>query len=96
MDDKVPVNVNILFDNYPTESSWTLVNECTDEVAESGNKYSASDPLDMTKCVPRGRYTFTILDSEGDGICCNFGEGAYKISYDAVGVAVGGEFDRQI
>jgi len=92
LDDDVPVNVNILFDKYPTESSWTLVNECTDEVVESGNRYSDSDQLDVTKCVPHARYTFTILDSEGDGLCCKFGEGSYKVNYDAVEVAVGGEF----
>lgn len=84
--------MNILFDKYPTESSWTLVNECTNEVIESGNRYSDSDQLDVTKCVPRARYTFTILDSEGDGLCCKFGEGSYKVNYDAVEVAVGGEF----
>eukprot|EP00957_Ditylum_brightwellii_P108351 8266215-Ditylum_brightwellii.AAC.1 len=33
------------------------------------------------ECLPSGRiYTFTITDSYGDGICCEYGEGSYKLS----------------
>ena len=29
-------------------------------------------------CLEAGQYTLEFLDSEGDGICCQFGEGAYS------------------
>ncbi len=40
-----------------------------------------------------GCYSFTVVDSYGDGICCNYGDGFYRLS-DASGtvLAQGGEF----
>jgi len=34
-----------------------------------------------------------ISDAFNDGICCSFGSGSYKVTYDEVEVASGGEFD---
>ena len=40
-----------------------------------------------------GSYTFIILDTFGDGICCGFGEGSYDLSVGGVNVVTdGGEF----
>ena len=30
--------------------------------------------------LPSGDYEFVIMDAFGDGICCQFGEGWYRIS----------------
>jgi len=47
-------------------------------------------------CVPEAQYQFTINDSSGDGICCEYGEGSYTVLYGAgdgaTVVAFGGEF----
>ena len=40
-----------------------------------------------------GDYTFIILDTFGDGICCGFGQGSYSLSVDGIEIANGGEFD---
>lgn len=38
-------------------------------------------------------YTFTIFDSYGDGICCDFGNGFYRLeTTDGTIIAEGGEF----
>ena len=44
---------------------------------------------------PSECYTFEILDSYGDGICCAYGDGAYSL-VDANGttIASGGEFEE--
>jgi len=89
--------VDILTDSYPTETTWTLFNECTqaDEKtsADVGTSYTASGTYYSDQwCVPGGQYTFTINDEYGDGICCSFGSGSYTVTYDGVQVASGGDF----
>jgi hypothetical protein len=72
-------------DNYPEETTW----EVTDvdgtvlyaggPFDEGGTLYSIEMCLDPDSC-----YTFTIFDSYGDGICCNWGQGSYTL-LDAFG-----------
>jgi len=90
-----PLDLKIFLDDYPTETSWNLTNECTGEVVRSGGEYSTSDLIETSACVPRAKYAFAIFDSMGDGICCKFGKGAYEINYDAKEIVVGGNFDLE-
>ena len=53
-------------DNFPGETSWSLVNDAL-EVVGSG----LAEGADL--CLAEACYTFTIFDSWGDGICCAFG-----------------------
>jgi hypothetical protein len=48
--------------------------------------------LSTTKCLPKGKYEFTITDAFNDGICCNYGNGGYEILVDGVSVHTGGQF----
>ena len=44
-------------------------------------------------CLPRNVcYDFTIYDSYGDGLCCSYGEGSYKVYVDHQLIHSGGEF----
>jgi hypothetical protein len=43
--------------------------------------------------VARRGYTFEMTDTEGDGICCNFGSGEFKITVNGEPVAIGGNGD---
>jgi len=90
------VIIEIQTDDYPLETSWTLTNECTGEVQAdiSQGQYTAEITTFVEEeCVPTDSYTFVISDSFNDGICCSFGGGSYKVTYDEVEVASGGEFD---
>jgi len=90
----IPVELDIIFDAYSHETSWTLINDCTNKIVDFGSGYvDKSDPFNVTVCVPPAKYSFTILDSHGDGMCCKYGDGSYKVSYDGYEVAVGGEFN---
>ncbi len=71
--------VDINFDDWGSETSWTLT---TDEgtMVYSGSGYTNDSPdLEQPICLGAGCYTFTINDSEGDGLCCQFGQGSYQL-----------------
>lgn len=44
-------------------------------------------------CLKEGRYQFIIFDLGGDGMCCDFGDGGYKLTLDGTVIAQGGAFD---
>merc|ERR1712241_729841 len=48
------------------------------------------DPL----CLSARSYTFTMLDSYGDGICCTYGNGFYKYTVGEL-VKEGAEFTNE-
>ena len=91
------VEIDITTDNWPTETSWSLTNTCTQEVVaerpeqffkEKGTAYQTE-----ALCVDDGAYTFTIRDTPySDGMCCNYGNGSYKVTLDGLTIASGGEF----
>jgi len=88
------IRVDIRPDDNPSETSWTLFDTCPGggEVA-SGSGYTNPEQLYSTKYVTRkSRFTFTIEDAWGDGVCCSSGSGSYKVYKDNTLVASGGEF----
>ena len=44
-------------------------------------------------CLPAGEYEFTIYDSAGDGICCDWGDGHYNVTSVGELIAQGGDFE---
>lgn len=83
--------MNLTLDDYGTETTWTLKNSATQQTLYSGGPYQ--DDMDQTLisqtfCLQNGCYTFTLNDSFGDGICCQYGNGGYSV-IDNVGVVVG-------
>ncbi|MEM6684301.1 MAG: M43 family zinc metalloprotease [Bacteroidota bacterium] len=88
------VTLTITFDNYPEETSWSLVTDGGTSVA-SGT-YSAANPdgstVIETLCLPNDCYTFTINDAFGDGICCSYGNGSYTLTGPDGTIQSGGSF----
>jgi len=88
--------VDVLTDNFPYETSWTLTNTCTGQIQESVGRNilytTAATKYSNKYCVPPARYQFKISDSFGDGICCVYGDGSYEVTSDGVSVASGGQF----
>lgn len=88
------VNINFVFDNYPEETSWQILNS-SNQVVESGGTYGSQadgSSLTITKCLAAGCYTFKINDSYGDGICCSYGNGSYSVTSNGTTLASGGSF----
>jgi hypothetical protein len=88
-----------LTDNYAGETSWELVNYDTGVTEAEGQYYNGWAPNNANNtyfenviCVEDGCYTFTIYDSDGDGICCDWGIGSYDLTVDGAVIATGGEF----
>ncbi|KAL7523724.1 hypothetical protein ACHAXR_000305, partial [Thalassiosira sp. AJA248-18] len=90
----VSIEVDILTDNYPSETSWTLTNTCTGEQVAVSPSYSTQGTsfLHQLGCLPAVEYEFSIADTWGDGICCSYGSGSYTIRSDGAQVASGGDF----
>jgi len=90
------VTVNVLFDQYPQETSWEIKGT-ENNTLFSGGPYSSSSAgslLSEVICLPYDCYNFTVFDSGDDGICCDFGNGFYQI-VDASGQLLlnGGNFE---
>ena len=92
------LDIRVLTDRYPQETSWTLRNKCTDtiQILEAQNSdftESATEYGTGQICVPKGEYEFTINDAYGDGICCNYGKGSFSIVYNGIAVSLVEESD---
>jgi hypothetical protein len=73
----------ITLDDYGSEITWEVLQLGT--VLYSGGPYD--DDLDgeiiiEDLCLEEGCYIFTITDSYGDGLCCEFGLGHWEILND--------------
>jgi PKD repeat protein len=79
-------------DQYGEETSWDIA-DANGNVVASGSGYGASADYTIPACLADGCYTFTIYDSYGDGMCCEFGNGSYELR-DPFGVLItsGGSF----
>ena len=66
-------------DNYPGETSWTL-HLGLDTVIGTGGPYDTTGSLhEQELALFDGEYTFMIMDDAGDGICCGYGYGEWKL-----------------
>lgn len=79
------IQILITPDNYPNESSWKLFSNNI-EIA-SGLSNSDTFCIDTLNC-----FRFEMYDSYGDGICCNYGQGSYTVTWEGNIVAQGGQF----
>ena len=68
-------------DDYAADIFWELWNDDSDELVVEGDNYSDFDLTRIKEklCLEDGCYTFIIYDLYGDGLCCDYGRGWYKI-----------------
>lgn len=78
------VLINVHLDWYPEETSFELRHAETGEQVMSAS-YVEDDYSEFfyyNTCVDTGgTYNFTIYDTFGDGICCQWGSGSYSVMY---------------
>ena len=84
--------MTVLTDQYPNETTWTIVDESGSTVWTGGPYSDQFTTYSETTCLPYGCYTLTVNDSYGDGICCAFGEGSYTLTSGGSVLTSGGEF----
>eukprot|EP00521_Asterionellopsis_glacialis_P014446 CAMPEP_0195307882 /NCGR_PEP_ID=MMETSP0707-20130614/37935_1 /TAXON_ID=33640 /ORGANISM="Asterionellopsis glacialis, Strain CCMP134" /LENGTH=741 /DNA_ID=CAMNT_0040372135 /DNA_START=132 /DNA_END=2354 /DNA_ORIENTATION=+ len=99
-DDIGPASLELLVltDMFPTEIYWTLTDQTNNQIVSSlpRRSYSIRNQLYTSPIVglhPGRMYDFTMYDSGGDGICCTWGNGNYKLKHgDRVLINENGEF----
>ncbi len=75
------IRISISFDDYPEDISWEIKNN-KDDIVLKGEAYDQSQKrktLHIDECLEKGCYTFIIKDSYNDGLCCDKGNGAYRL-----------------
>jgi len=88
--DKSNLTIRITLDQYGSETSWTLRNSSNAIVAQSPvyadlPAAGAYPQPDINLSVPNECYTFTVIDSYGDGMSsAQYGFGGYQILADGV------------
>jgi len=89
------ITLTFVFDSYPEETSWDLLND-NNQVISSGGTYGSQvdgSTLNLTGCLPNGCYTLRVNDTYGDGMCCSYGQGSYSMVDGSNNVlASGGQF----
>jgi len=76
------ITVDVLTDNWPQETAWTLTNTCTGTQINSPTSLVGSTQYLNNYCLPAAQYTFEITDIYGDGICCSYGQGSVSVVYN--------------
>ncbi|MCG8330519.1 MAG: GEVED domain-containing protein [Chitinophagales bacterium] len=88
------ITLHLQLDDYPEETSWDI-RDSGGAIVASGGTYDGQENefIAIDICLTDGCYDFTINDSFGDGICCDYGNGSYTL-IDANGqvLASGGQF----
>jgi hypothetical protein len=90
------IELELTTDNYGDETSWEFANS-VGTVLYSGGPLSDNTTYNETFAIEDNEcYTFTIFDSYGDGICCDYGVGSYELT-DNTGAIIftGGEFGAE-
>lgn len=75
------VTMALTLDHFGSETTWDVKNEAG-EVIYSGGPYAdkkGGSVVRDTFCLPKGCNLFTIYDADGDGICCEFANGAIQL-----------------
>lgn len=70
--------VQFILDDRQSETTWEL--RSGGNVLDTGGPYEESTgSVAIQFCVSGSPFIFAVLDAAGDGLCCDFGIGAYRI-----------------
>jgi len=92
----VPLQVTVIADHWPKETTWAVVDTITEKILVEGTNDDLvpGEPVEWLECINNklGCYEFTIYDSNGDGMCCGHGAGSYTAKYDGEEIVSGAAF----
>jgi hypothetical protein len=97
------VRIEITTDAYGSETRWYLVTEDLQSAYTAGGPYNnlsaagTTVQTPVTFNLPAGQtcYYFAVTDDENDGMCCNYGQGGYKVFSNNELVFEGGVFEDE-
>ena len=91
----IPVEVSVTYDQYPSDISWELVMISDDSLiywVDGLDRSLANQTASFSFDLPKGAYSFSIIDEFGDGLCCTHGSGSYLVRYKDGSVLANGSF----
>ncbi|MEL7020116.1 MAG: S8 family serine peptidase, partial [Bacteroidota bacterium] len=93
-------SLNIMLDNYGSETSWEVV-DVSENVILQGGPYqdnTMGQEINELFCLPNGCYELVFYDAYDDGMCCGYGEGSYQLVQlsDNQTLATGGQYTDRI
>jgi len=86
------VHLQFRTDNYASESSWKLFDSNNNQVAQNGSLANATTYDHWWNLNPNECYRFDLYDGYGDGICCAYGNGFFRLRSNGTLMAEGGQF----
>jgi hypothetical protein len=108
----VQIEVVINFDAYPADTLWEITFGDTSSWDDENAVIAVDSPLypsinmfdtvTQSACLPsEQRYTFTVFDATGNGMCCDEGTGGFILlmideNGDREIIAEGAEFEWQL
>ena len=95
-EDVTSLKIYIIQDQFGEQTKWDIINSAGDVIAEGGpyqhlvGSGSTQPNVQNVENVPvNDCYLFRIYDNNGNGICCNYGNGYYFIKDGSGNVIVG-------
>lgn len=82
-------------DQYPAETDWKVKKDDNNEIVLQAELPLSSGAFSGETCLDTGDHTFTITDVYGDGMCCTYGNGFYKVTLDGTLLKEGGEYGSE-
>jgi len=89
-----PLEVSIVFDNSSLGIGYVITNVDTVESLSyfPGDDSFANQEYNERLCLEKGRYTFVLYDTTGNGLCCDNGNGSYRVTSNGITLAQGAQF----
>ncbi len=78
-DDGTQINITLNTDNYANETSWYLLDN-NNIIIDSSENLLNNQYYIYNYCLIDNCYKLVVTDSEGDGFCCNYGQGNIKVN----------------
>ena len=87
------ITLEILTDNYGNDTSWEFRHFDGQIIARNEHAYNSFETDTRDFCIDDSSlYELTIRDAFGDGMCCHYGAGHYKILTEKETILHGGFF----
>lgn len=86
------VDLEFRTDNYATETGWKLYNSASQIVQQSSGLTNNTTTNYSWTLNPNECYRLDVTDSYGDGFCCGFGSGYFKLRSAGTIMAQGSQF----
>jgi hypothetical protein len=73
------VNINIITDNYANETSWYFYDD-NNTLIDFDDNLNNNTHYTHNYCLNNECYKIIVFDTEGDGFCCDYGQGSISVN----------------